>query len=74
MLITAYLLAQGRNMHESIITLALEKYFDKKISLGKVAELARISIREFMKMAAEKTIVLNYSVKSLEEDFEQAIK
>ena len=60
--------------HLQIFKLVLKKYLDKKISLGRAAELAGISLVEFMKRVAEKSSALNYSVKSLEEDFEQAIK
>ena len=59
---------------EKLVDLALEKYSKKYISLGKAAELARLSLAEFMKVAAERKIPMNYSVKSLEKDFAAALK
>ena len=60
--------------HLQIFKLVLKKYLDKKISLGRAAELARMPLVEFMKIIAERAIALNYSVKSLEEDFERALR
>ena len=60
-------------IRKRFLELALKKYLEKKISLGRAAELARIPIIEFMKILAEKAIVINYSMKSLEEDFKKAL-
>ncbi len=56
-------------VNSRMLDLALEKYSKKSISLGKAAELAGVSIAEFMKVAAERKIPLHYSVSSLENDF-----
>jgi|SRR3989344_4315925 len=61
-------------IRKRLFELALKKYLDKKISLGRAAELARMPLVEFMKIIAERAIALNYSVKSLEEDFERALR
>ena len=54
--------------------LALEKYAKREVSLGRAAELAKIPLSDFMLMAAERKIPINYSIKSLEEDFKAAFK
>lgn len=61
-------------VHRRLIELALEQYFQRKISLGRAAELARLPLADFMRIAAERKISLNYSIKSLEEDFKRALK
>ena len=58
---------------KKLIDLALEKYSKKEVSIGKAAELARIPLADFMIIAAEKAIPLNYSIISLEEDFKAAL-
>ena len=58
---------------EKLIELALEKYSKRLVSLGKAAELAKIPLADFMKIAADRKIPLNYSLTSLEQDF-KAIK
>ena len=57
-----------------LLDLALEKYSEKKISVGRAAELARIPLVDFMKISAERGIPVNYSIDSLEEDFKKAAK
>ena len=59
---------------ERITDLALEKYFKRNVSLGRAAELAKISLADFMLKAAHRQIPLNYSVESLEKDFKAALK
>lgn len=61
-------------VREKLVDLALEKYSKRLVSLGKAAELARLPLAEFMKVAAERKIPMNYSVKSLEKDFAAALK
>ncbi|HLC53877.1 MAG TPA: UPF0175 family protein [Candidatus Nanoarchaeia archaeon] len=56
----------------NILEFALEKYSNKKVSLGKAAEIANMPLSDFMKILSEKKIPLNYSIKSLEEDFNAA--
>ncbi len=59
---------------KKLIELALKKYSDRKISIGRAAELAKLPLADFMKILSEKKIVLNYSMESLEEDFRRASK
>ncbi len=59
---------------QKLIDLALEKYSKREISLGRAAELARIPLADFMVKASERKVPMNYSVESLEKDFEEALK
>lgn len=54
--------------------LALEKYSKRLVSLGKAAEIAKVPLADFMKLAAERGVQLNYSLGSLEKDFKAALK
>lgn len=58
---------------EKLLGLALEKYSKRRVSLGRAAELAKIPISDFMIKAAERNILLNYSIDSLEKDFKAAL-
>ena len=55
---------------QKLIDFALDKYTKKKVSLGKAAEIAGISIREMMDILTEKEIPLHISKKSILSDFE----
>ena len=59
---------------EKLIDLALEKYSQREVSLGRAAELARIPLADFLVKAADRKIPLNYSLESLEKDFKAASK
>ena len=56
-----------------IVDLAIKKYYEKKISIGRAAELAKLPLVDFMKIAADRKISMNYSVVSLEEDFKRVL-
>lgn len=47
---------------------ALERYRERKISLGKAAEHAGVSLREILSEMGKKGIQFDYSTESLEED------
>ena len=47
---------------------ALKSYQDKKISIGKAAELSSISILEFMEKLSQHKISINYDLEDLEND------
>ncbi len=64
------LLAQA--IKEKLVDLALYKYARRTVSLGKAAELAKVPLADFMRMAAERKIPLNYSLESLQKDFKAA--
>ena len=53
---------------------ALKQYQEKKITMGKVAEISGIPLREALAIASSKGIAFQYSVKELEEDFKEALK
>ena len=59
---------------ERLVGLALEKYAKRLISLGRAAELARMPLADFMMVAAERKVPLNYSVEALEKDFRAALR
>ena len=52
-----------------LIEVALDKYANRLISLGRAAELAKLSIVDFIKVAADRKVHVNYSLASLEADF-----
>lgn len=64
------LLAQA--VKERLIDLALYKYAKRTVSVGKAAELAKIPLADFMRLAAERKIPLNYSLESLQKDLKAA--
>lgn len=51
-----------------LIDLALKKYAQRMVSLGRGAELARLPLADFMKLAAERNIPLHYTLASLRKD------
>lgn len=59
---------------KKLVELALEKYAEREVSLGRAAELARLPLADFMSIAAERKITINYSAESLERDFKAALK
>lgn len=59
---------------EKLVELALEKYSKRLVSVGRAAELARMPLVDFLRVAAERKIPLNYSLDSLEKDFKAALK
>lgn len=61
-------------MNDKTVELALEKYSKRLVSLGRAAELARMPLEGFLKVAMERKIRLNYSLESLEGDFKAAAK
>ena len=56
-----------------LLDLAMQKYYEKKISIGKAAELAKVSLIDFMKISAERKIPVHYSIDSLDKDFKKAL-
>ena|SRR3989344_2351237 len=59
---------------EKLLDLALDKYSKREVSLGRAAELAKLSLTDFMKVASERRIFVNYSIDMLKEDFRAAFK
>ena len=59
---------------QKLIDLALEKYSKRLVSLGRASELARMPLADFMKIASERKIPLNYSIESLKKDFKASLK
>ncbi len=48
--------------------IALELFREHKISLGKAAELSRVSVEEFLQFAAGREVPLHYTLEDLERD------
>lgn len=61
-------------VRQKLIEYSLNQYMQKKVSMGKAAEIAGISIREMLDILNEKGIPLHISQKSILEDFEAAIQ
>lgn len=53
---------------------AIEEYKGNKISLSKAAELAGISIHEFISIMPAQNLLLHYSVEDLEEDVKISLR
>ncbi|MEE9378327.1 MAG: UPF0175 family protein [Candidatus Lokiarchaeia archaeon] len=58
----------NRAIPEWKLEYALKLYQDKKISIGKAAELSSISIWEFMEKLSQLKIPINYNLEDLEND------
>ena len=59
---------------ERKIERAFEQYKEHKITIGKVAELTGLSLREVLSLASAKGIPFQYTLEDLQEDFREAIK
>ncbi|MDI6639512.1 MAG: UPF0175 family protein [Methanocellales archaeon] len=51
---------------------ALDLFTKNKISVGKAAEIAEISVREMLELIKERNILLHISSEDLKKDFEAA--
>ena|SRR3989344_5034381 len=58
----------GSAVSTELLNIALKKYAEREISIGRAAKLARIPLADFMMVAAEKKIPINYSVEDLRKD------
>ena len=54
------------------IDYALKEYAERRVSLGRAAELARMPISDFMEEAAKHHIPMNYTKEDLRRDFKAA--
>ncbi|MBU2476505.1 UPF0175 family protein [Candidatus Micrarchaeota archaeon] len=64
----------GKSIKEWKIEKALKHYQEKKITIGKVAEITGLTLREALAVASTKGISFQYTIKELQEDFREAIK
>lgn len=48
--------------------LALELFHEDKVSLGRAAELCRMTVEQFMEFSAQRDVPLHYGADDLEED------
>ena len=51
------------------IDYALKEYAERRVSLGKAAELAKMQISDFMEEAANRHIPINYTKEDVRRDF-----
>ncbi len=62
-------LVSPRKLEDELrLLVALELYREGKVSLGKAAEIAGLSLREFLYELRIRRIPLNYDLEELEED------
>ena len=66
----AGLVAPRRLEDEARLLIALELYREGRVSLGKAAEIARLSVREFMYELRVRRVPLNYDLEELGRDLE----
>ncbi|MBS3171018.1 UPF0175 family protein [Candidatus Woesearchaeota archaeon] len=59
----------GLGIKNKKLEIALAKYRNEEISVGKAAELAEIPLTKFMNILVERNITFHYSIEDLEEDF-----
>lgn len=67
-LLKAAKVPEERRSEEVSKLLALELYRERAISMGRAAELAGLSIAEFMDFASEREVQLDFGVEDLEQD------
>ncbi len=64
-------LARPRGVEEELrLLVALELYREGRVSLGKAAKLAGLSLREFLYELRSRRVSLNYDLEELEKDME----
>lgn len=56
------------------IDYAIKLYQEGKVSLWRAAEIARLSLWEFIDILAEKKVLLNYTLREFEEDLKRATR
>ena len=64
----------GKAVLDWKIEKALKQYQEKKITIGKMAEMTGLTLREALAIASSKGISFQYGLKELAEDFKEAIK
>ncbi len=65
-------MSEGTASDRAAKLLALELFREGRASLGRAAELARISIDEFMDFSAHRQVPLHYTADDLAEDHDTA--
>ena len=63
---------KGRAGEELRKIVALELYRENVISIGKAAEVAGLSVAEFMEFSAKRSVPLHYTLEDLKEDLKWA--
>jgi predicted HTH domain antitoxin len=65
-------LGEGSTSDRAAKLLALELFREGRASLGRAAELARVSVEEFMDFSSRRKVSLHYAEEDLVEDRETA--
>ncbi len=61
-------MTEGSNSGRAARLLALELFREGRVSLGRAAELAGISVEEFMEFSAHRRVPLHYTAEDLAQD------
>jgi predicted HTH domain antitoxin len=67
-LINIFKIREKEFPHKVRVTLSVELYREGLVSIGKAAEIAKVSIWEMQEILAEKKVPLNYYSEDLETD------
>jgi len=67
-------LPEGSSSSRTTKLLALELFREGRISLGRAAELADVSVEEFMEFSAHRQVPLHYTSDDLAEDRATAVR
>lgn len=59
---------------EELKEYALDMFIKRRISLGKAAEIAGVSVREMLDIIKERDVPLHISTREIKSDFEAAMK
>jgi len=58
----------NRGLRDRRLDRALREYRERKVSIGRAAEIARLSLWEMLNVFRERRICLNYTAEDLDED------
>ena len=64
----------GKAILDRKIERALQQYRERKITIGKVAELTGLGLRDALSLASAKGIPFQYTIRELQEDIKEAVK
>jgi len=57
-----------KGLRDMQLDMAVQAYSENRITLSKAAEMAGISVRDFLSLMPAKNLILHYDVEELEED------
>lgn len=62
-----------RGIKEKKLAIALEKFRNEEVTVGKAAQLAGIPLTKFLDILKEKSLEFHYTVEELREDVEELV-